>query len=45
MRFEQSSYEITEDANEVIVVILLSQPSSKPFDVTISLMNLTAECK
>ena len=45
MRFEQSSYEVMEDTNEVTIVILLSQPSSESFDVIITLMNLTAECK
>ena len=45
MRFEQSSYEVMEDTNEVTIVILLSQPLSESFDVIITLMNLTAECK
>ena len=34
-----------EDEDEVIIVIELSQPSSEPFDVMISLMNVTAEGK
>ena len=34
-----------EDGGEVMIVIELSQPSSKPFDVMISLMNVTAECE
>ena len=32
-----------EDGGEVMIVIELSQPSSKPFEVIISLMNVTAE--
>ena len=45
MNFKQSSYEVMEDGGEVLTVIELSQPSSKPFDVMISLMNVTAECE
>ena len=34
-----------EDGGEVMIVIELSQPSSKPFDVMVSLMNVTAKCE
>ena len=43
MNFNQSSYEVMENRYEVMIVIELSQPSSEPFDVMISLMNVTAE--
>ena len=42
MNFNQSSYEVMENRYEVMIVIELSQPSSEPFDVMISLMNVTA---
>ena len=42
MNFKQSSYEVMEDEGEVTIMIELSQPSSEPFDVMISLMNDTA---
>ena len=42
MNFKQSSYEVMEDESEVMIMIELSQPSSEPFDVMISLMNDTA---
>ena len=42
MNFNQSSYEIMENRYEVIIAIELSQSSSEPFDVMISLMNVTA---
>ena len=47
MNFKQSSYEIMEDRlrGEVMIVIELSQPSSEPFDVMISLINVTAACE
>ena len=32
-----------EDGGEVMIVIELSQPSSEPFDVMISLTDITAE--
>ena len=45
MNFEQSSYEVMEDGYEVFIGIVLSQPSSEPFEVMISLMNVTnGEC-
>ena len=43
VNFKQSSYEVMEDGGEVMIVIELSQPSSKPFDVIISLMDITTE--
>ena len=42
VNFRQSSYEEMEDINEVITMIELSQPSSKPFEARISLTNVTA---
>ena len=42
MNFEQSSYEVMEDEGEVMIMIELSQPSSEPFNVTISPMDVTA---
>ena len=45
MNFEWSSYEVMEYRYryryEVMIMIELSQPSSEPFDVMISLMNVT----
>ena len=43
VNFEQSSYEVMEDGGEVMIVIELSQPSSEPFDMMISLMDITAK--
>ena len=43
MNFKQSSYEVMEDGGEVMIMIELSQPSSEPFEVMISLTNATAE--
>ena len=45
VNFRQSSYEVMESRTEVTVVIELSQSSSKPFEVMLSLMDVTAECK
>ena len=45
MNFKQSLYEVMEDEDEVMIVIELSQPSSEPFKMMISLMNVTAEGK
>ena len=45
VNFKQSSYEVMEDGGEAMIVIELSQPSSKPFDVMISLMDVTAACE
>ena len=39
MSFKQPLYKIMEDGGEVIIMIELSQPSSEPFEVMISLMN------
>ena len=45
MNFDKSSYEVGEDSGEVMIMIVLNQPSFKPFDVMISLMDVTAESK
>ena len=45
MNFDNSPYEVREDSDEVMIMMVLNQPSSKPFDVIISLMDLTAESK
>ena len=42
MNFDKSSYEVREDSDVVMIMIVLNQPSSKPFDVMITLMGLTA---
>ena len=39
MNFNQSLYEVMEDGDEVMIMIDLNQPSSKPFEVMISLMS------
>ena len=33
MNFDKSSYEVREDSDVVMIMIVLNQPSSKPFDV------------
>ncbi|XP_065918207.1 adhesion G-protein coupled receptor V1-like isoform X2 [Dysidea avara] len=43
VNFDNSPYEVREDSDEVMIMMVLNQPSSKPFDVIISLMDLTAE--
>ena len=45
MNFDQSSYEVREDSDKMMIMIVLNRPSSKPFDVMISLMDGTAESK
>ena len=45
VNFKQPLYEVMEDGDKMMIVIELSQPSSKPFDVMLSLMNVTAEGK
>ena len=45
MNFKQSSYEVMEDRGEVTVMIDMNQPSSKPFEVMISSMDVTANGK
>ena len=45
MSFNQSSYEAMEDDGSVTMVILLSQSSSIPFQLTISTIDVTAESK
>ena len=42
VNFKQSSYKVREYRGELLIMIELSQPSSEPFDVMISLMNVTA---
>ena len=44
MNFKQSSYEAMEDRGEVTITVELSQPSSQPFQVVITLMDVTANC-
>ena len=44
MNFDKSSYEVREDS-DVMIMIVLNQPSSKPFDVMISVMDETAKGK
>ena len=39
MSFKQPLYEVMEAEDEVTIVMELSQPSSEPFEVMISLMN------
>ena len=39
MNFDKSSYEVRENSNEVMIMIVLNQLSSNPFEVTISLMD------
>ena len=45
MNITKSSYEVREDSGKVMIMIVLNQPSSKPFNVMISLMDVTAESK
>ena len=45
VNFKQSSYEVMEDRGEVTVMIDMNQPSSKPFEVMISSMDVTANGK
>ena len=45
MNFKQSSYEAMEDRGEVTVMIDMNQPSSKPFEVIIGVISVTARCK
>ena len=41
MNFDKSSYEVREDSDEVMIMIVLNQPSSKPFDVIINSVDVT----
>ena len=41
--FNQSSYEVMEYDESVTIAILLSQPSSVPFQVVINVTDLTAK--
>ena len=45
VNFNQSSYEVMESRGEVMVLIELNRPSSQAFEVILSLMDITAECK
>ena len=45
INFKQSSYEVMEDRGEVTIMVELSRQSSQPFQVMISLMDVTANCK
>ena len=45
VNFEQSSYEVMEDRGEVTIDMELSKSSFKPFEVMITIMNVTANCK
>ena len=45
MNFKQSSYEVMEDKGEEMIMIELSQPSPEPFEVMITIMDVTAKCE
>ena len=45
VNFKQSSYKVIEGRTDMTVEIVLTQPSSKPFEVMITLMDGTAKCK
>ena len=45
VNFKESSYEVMEGRDEVVIMIELSQSSPKPFEVMISLMDDTATSK
>ena len=45
VNFKQSSYEVMEDRGEVMIMIDMNRTSSKPFEVIIGLIDVTAECK
>ena len=45
MNFKQSSYAATEYRYYMLIVIEMSQPSSVPFDVMISVRDVTAACE
>ena len=45
MNFDKPSYEVREDNDVVMIMIALNQPSSKPFDVMISVRDGIAEGK
>ena len=42
VNFKQLSYQVIEGANIVVIEIELNQPSSKPFQVIIGSMDITA---
>ena len=45
MKFKRSSYEAMKDTGEVVIMMVLSQPSSESFQVLLSTMDITAECE
>ena len=45
VNFKQSSYEVMEDKGEEMIMIELSQPSSEPFEVMVTIMDVTAKCE
>lgn len=45
VNFKQSSYEVMEETGEATIVIELSQPLTKQFEVMIGLIDVTARCK
>ena len=45
MNFKQSSYEVMGDRGEVTVMVDMNRPSSEPFEVMISSMDVTANGK
>ena len=45
VNFKQSSYEVMEDRGEVTIEMELSKSSSKPFEVMITVMDVTANSK
>ena len=45
MNFKQSLYEVMEDRGEATIVIELSQPLTKQFEVMIGLIDVTATRK
>ena len=45
VNFKESSYEVMEGRDEVVIMIEVSQSSPKPFEVMISLMDDTAKSK
>ena len=45
MNFNKSSYEVREDSDEVMIMLVLNQTLFEPFDVMISLMDVTTKGK
>ena len=42
VNFNQSSYDVAEDDGAVVIELTLSKQSSHPFEVIVSLMEITA---